>query len=430
MTLAVAERRDELVALASALIRYDTTAGDPAERGRDEAALQEAMESRLRAAGAETDLWEPNPAELQRSRRQVPEDLTFAGRPQLLARFRGTSSASSPSLMLNGHIDVVSAEPRSRWTHPPFDPVERAGVLYGRGACDMKGGVACAVLACEVLADLGIALAGDLVVSLVTDEETSGAGAIASALRGAKATAAIVPEPTGFQVWTSSRGSLLPRITVCGRSGHAEVEQPPWQDGGAVNAIQKARIVADALDRLRARWRASERPRHPRLGAPDIVPTIIRGGEWEVSHAASCLMAYDVTYLPAQADDDGWGTLVEEEFVQAVLAAAEDDDWLRAHPPVVSWGIDVPPGDLALSEPIVRLTLGLADVIGRGIEVAARSAWHDGVTFTRLGTPCIAFGPGELGQAHAVDEHVAIDDLLACAQGLAVAALRFAGRSR
>ena len=90
----------------------------------------------------------------------------------------------------------------------------------------------------------------------------------------------------------------------------------------------------------------------------------------------------------------------------------------------------MPPGDLAAAEPIVRLMLGLADVIGRGIEVAARSAWHDGVTFTRFGTPCIAFGPGELGQAHAVDEHVAIDDLLACAQGLAVAALRFAGRSR
>ena len=90
----------------------------------------------------------------------------------------------------------------------------------------------------------------------------------------------------------------------------------------------------------------------------------------------------------------------------------------------------MPPGDLAAAEPIVRLMLGLADVIGRGIEVAARSAWHDGVTFTRLGTPCIAFGPGELGQAHAVDEHVAIDDLVACAQGLAVAALRFAGQPR
>ena len=104
---AVAERRDELVALASALIRYDTTAGDPAEPGREEAAVQELLGARLQAAGAETDLWEPDPAELERSRRQVPEDLTFAGRPQLLARFRGTDGATAPSLMLNGHIDVV-----------------------------------------------------------------------------------------------------------------------------------------------------------------------------------------------------------------------------------------------------------------------------------------------------------------------------------
>jgi acetylornithine deacetylase len=423
--MAVAERRDELVALASALIRFDTTAGDPAEPGRDEAALQELMESRLQAAGAETDLWEPDPAELELSRRQVPEGLTFAGRPQLLARFRGTSGASSPSLMLNGHIDVVSVEPRSRWTHPPFDPVERDGALYGRGACDMKGGVACIVLACEVLADLGIRPAGDLVVSLVTDEETSGAGAIASAARGASATAAIVPEPTGFQVWTSSRGSLLPRITVPGRAGHAEVEQPAWQDGGAVNAIEKARIVADALERLRTRWR--EGLRHPRLGRPDLVPTRIEAGEWEVTHPASCVMAYDVPYLPAQADAERWGTLVEAEIEDAVRAAAAGDDWLAAHPPVVTWGIDVPPGDLSAREPVVRLALGLADVVGRSVDVATRSAWYDGVTFTRFGTPSIAFGPGEIDQAHAVDEHVPIDDLVACAQALAVASLRFAG---
>jgi acetylornithine deacetylase len=426
VTLAVAERRDDLVALASTLIRFDTTAGDPAEPGRDEAALQALIEARLRAAAAETDLWEPDPGELDGSRRQLPQGLTFAGRPQLLARFRGI--AEGPSLMLNGHIDVVSAEPRSRWTHPPFDPVERDGALYGRGACDMKGGVACIVLACEVLAELGIRPAGDLVVSLVTDEETSGAGAIASASRGAKATAAIVPEPTGFQVWTSSRGSLLPRITVPGRAGHAEVEQPPWQEGGAVNAIEKARIVADALERLRARWR--EALRHPRLGRPDLVPTRIQAGEWEVTHPAACVMAYDVPYLPAQADAEGWGTLVEAEIEDAVRAAAHEDSWLAAHPPVVEWGIDVPPGDLPAGEPVVRLALGLADVIGRSVGVAARSAWYDGVTFTRLGTPCVAFGPGEIDQAHAVDEHVPIDDLVACAQTLAVASLRFAGDRR
>jgi acetylornithine deacetylase len=246
--------------------------------------------------------------------------------------------------MLNGHIDVVSAEPRSRWTHPPFEPVERDGALYGRGACDLKGGVACIVLACDVLAELGIRSAGDLVVSLVTDEETSGGGALASALRGAKATAAIVPEPTGFQVWTSSRGSLLPRITVPGRSGHAEVEQPAWQDGGAVNAIEKARIVAGALERLRERWR--DELRHPRLGRPDLVPTRIQAGEWEVTHPASCVMAYDVPYLPAQADAGGWGTLVEAEIEDAVRAAAQDDSWLAAHPPFVDWGIDVPIDDL------------------------------------------------------------------------------------
>ena len=425
VTEAVAERRDELVALASALIRFDTTAGDPAQPGRQEAAAQALLAERLAAAGAETDVWEPDPAELAAHRRQVPAGITFAGRPQLLARFRGNDSARAPSLLLNGHLDVVSAEPHTAWTDPPFEPVVRDGRLYGRGACDMKGGVACAVIAAEVLAGLGVLpLAGDLLVNVVTDEETSGAGSLASALHGARATAAIVPEPTDFQIWTSARGSLLPEITVHGRAGHAEVEQPSWQEGGAVNAIEKARIVAGALQELRERWRASLR--HPRLGRPDLVPTKIHAGEWEITHPGSCVMAYDMPYLPAQADADGWGTRVERELEEAVRAAAATDGWLAANPPTVRWGIDVPPVDLAADAPVVQLARGLAGVVGRDVAAAPKSAWYDGVTFTRLGTPTVAFGPGTIDQAHTVDEYVPVDDLVACAQALAVAALRFA----
>jgi acetylornithine deacetylase len=134
-----------------------------------------------------------------------------------------------------------------------------------------------------------------------------------------------------------------------------------------------------------------------------------------------------VPYLPGQADGDGWGTRVAAELEHAVRAAADHDDWLAAHPPDVAWGIDVPPGHLGADAPVVRLALGLGAAIGRDVAIAARSAWYDGITLTRSGTPAVAFGPGSLDRAHAVDEHVPVDDLVACAQALAVAALRVAG---
>ena len=216
---AIAESRDELVELASDLIRFDTTARDPGDPARDEAALQAHLAARLSAAGAAVEVWEPTPEDVRGH--QVPFELDFAGRPQLLARFAGAGGGRS--LLLNGHIDVVSGEPNARWTDDPNTPVVRDGLLFGRGSCDMKGGVASMVLAAETLARLGVRLSGDLLVNTITDEESSGAGGIASVAHGVRADAGIVPEPTAFEVWIACRGSVYPTITVEGRPGHAEL---------------------------------------------------------------------------------------------------------------------------------------------------------------------------------------------------------------
>ena len=127
----VARRSDDLVALASELIRFDTTARMPGEPARQEAQLQELLAGRLRSAGAEVDLWEPSADEMA-GRPLVPPGLDFDGRPQLVARFPGAGSGRR--LMLNGHIDVVSGEPVDAWTSHPFRPEVRDRKLYGRGA--------------------------------------------------------------------------------------------------------------------------------------------------------------------------------------------------------------------------------------------------------------------------------------------------------
>src|SRR6478609_736451 len=150
----IEERRDEIVALACELIAFDTTSrSDNDAPARDEAALQRALASRLERAGAEIDLWEPTPEDVADHPLSVP-GIAFAGRPQLAATLRGSGGGGS-SLLLNGHIDVVPARRDEGWTAEPFDPQVVDGKIVGRGACDMKGGIAAMVVAAEALAALG-----------------------------------------------------------------------------------------------------------------------------------------------------------------------------------------------------------------------------------------------------------------------------------
>jgi acetylornithine deacetylase len=423
-------RSTEVVALAEDLIRFDTTVrGEPGEPPREERPLQEMLAERLSTAGAEVELWEPEPGELDQWTRQVPAGLGFAGRPQLIARFPGDPEL--PSLHLNGHIDVVSGEPRSRWTSDPFAPEVRDGHLYGRGACDMKGGVAAMVEAAIAVAGSGVERRGELIVTTVTDEEWNGAGALAVASRGISADAGIVPEATDFEPWIACRGVLNPTVRVEGRPGHAEIPQPDWREGGAVNAIEKTQIVLDAVRGLREKW-AAEQSDHPLLAPGELIPTVIKGGEWWVSYPASCTTVVDVTYLPQQGDGDGDGAGLEREIEAWILARTEQDPWLAENPPGFTWGTNLAPAEISADHPVVGCVLGAGESVGRPGKAAALQGWHDAATFTRFGTPTISYGPAGLSNdgktlAHALDEFVPVDDLVACAQALAVAAIRWCG---
>ena len=340
---AIEERRDELVALTTELVGFDTTARHPEDPPRQEAALQEHLAARLRAAGAEAEVWEPDPSVLDGSR-QVPGGLGFDGRPQMAARFTG--SGGGRSLLLNGHIDAVPVDPIDRWTSDPFAATIRDGNLYGRGTCDMKGGVAAMVLAAETLAALGVPLRGDIVVCTVTDEESTGAGGIAAVAHGVKADAGIVPEPTSFDVWVACRGTVYPTFVFEGRPAHAELAQPHFRAGGGVNAIEKAGLLLQAIERLREDWRRDPAHQHRYLSPPDVVPTLINGGEWPVTYPAETRLGCDVPYVPAMADETGWGTRVEAELEAWLARVASTDPWLIEHPPRIVWDTDVPPAEV------------------------------------------------------------------------------------
>ncbi len=427
----IAARTDELVALASALVGFDTTARDVGDPARDEAALQQFLAERVQAAGAQADVWEPD-AQAMKDWPLVPPGLDFAGRPQLIARRKGAGGGRS--LVFNGHIDAVSAEPRERWTSDPFAAEVRDGNLYGRGSCDMKGGVAAMVLAFEVLASMGIELSGDLLVATNTDEESSGAGSVALVEHGLKADAGIVTEPTSFETWVACRGSEYCVVRVPGRPGHAEIAQPDWREGGAVNAIEKSAVVLEAIASLRRKWQTRDDLDHPLLSRPSLLPTMARAGEWAVTYPAYCDLTVAVLFVPGQADEDGWGTAVRREFEEWLVNETARDDWLAENPPVVEWWPNhVMPLEISSEEPIVGAVREASGDVGRPGPLGGLDSWYDGAALTKLGgIPSVGFGPPGFDRtgvsvAHMIDEFVPVDGLVACSQALAVAAMRFCG---
>jgi len=407
----VAERRAELVALVQALVRFDTTSVDlspgSAHTENQESELQTLVAERLAAIGAEVDQWEPDPAEFS-DHPMMPPWHHWRNRPLTVGVIRGAGGGRS--LIVNGHIDVVAAG--EGWTSPPFAAEVRDGRIYGRGAVDMKGGIGAALFALEALHAAGVRLAGDVIFETVPDEETCAMGTIAAIARGYRADAGLVPEPTRLNLWIATRGLLHGTLAVPGRSAHAEMNQPSWEKGGGVNAIQKASYLLGALDELGEEWAAREDKRHPLLGVPGIHPTGIRAGTFISNIPERCELDLNTTYLPANADERGYGSVPRGEIERAVAEAAAADDWLAAHPPSWSWYTDYPPSEIDPGAPIVGAVREAACELGVAVRPEGIDTTYDGALLTLFAeTPSPAFGPGDLTRAHAVDEWVGTDEL-------------------
>jgi len=420
----IADRREEIVALTRELIGFDTTSrAGIDEPAREEAALQQALADRLRTAGAEIDLWEPAPEDVIDHPLSVP-GIAFDGRPQLAATLRGRGGGRS--LLLNGHIDVVPAKREEGWTADPFAAQVVDGNIVGRGACDMKGGIAAMVVAAEALAATG-ELRGDIVVCTNTDEESSGVGGLACARHGVKADFAIVPEPSSLEVWPACRGTVYCTITLTGRAGHAEQEHPHWRDGGAVNAIDKGRFLLDGVDRLRADWRSrADLRRHPLLDPPDIVPTrFVADAGWSVTIPNRVEIDLSVLILPQQADAQGWTTDAQAEVEGFLRRWCATDSWLVEHPPSFNWYTEVNPSETPVDADSVLALRAANRALGIPDKLGGLGSWYDGATFAlEANTPALMYGPRAIDWAHTVDEYVPIDDLVKCAQGIAIAGWR------
>jgi acetylornithine deacetylase len=382
---------------------------------------------RLARLRATVDQWEPD-ASAFAGHPMMPPWHHWKGRPLTVGVLEGRGGGRS--LVINGHIDVVSGGDATLWTSPPFAAEVRDGRIYGRGASDMKGGIGSALFALEALVACDVRLAGTVIFETVPDEETCAMGTMAAIDRGYRADAGLVPEPTRFNLWVATRGLLHGSLAVPGRSAHAEVNQPPWEAGGGVNAIHKTMYLLSALEELSRRWAKRPDKRHALLGTPSINPTIIRGGNFISNVPERCEVALNTTYLPANADDRGYGSIPRAEITDAVAAACAGDDWLTANAPSWSWYTDYPPCEIgegaSVNEAAVAAGRDLdVEVTPEGIDTT-----YDGALLTLFAsTPSPAFGPGDLARAHAVDEWIGIDELVLGARLYARAVMNWCGVS-
>lgn len=425
------EREDELADLVCDLVRFDTVSvdlePDSTHRHNQEGELQEYVGARLAALGCSIDQWEPDPASL-RDHPMMPSWHHWEGRPITVATLPGTGGGRS--LIINGHIDVVSPGDLDAWQSPPFAAEVRDGRIYGRGAVDMKGGVASAIFALEALHASGVRLAGDVIVEVVPDEETCAMGTVAAIERGYRADAGLVPEPTRLDLWIATRGLLHGSLRVPGRSAHAEVNQPPWKQGGGVNAIERALPLLTAIGELRDEWAVRPDKAHPLLGNPQVQPTVIEGGAFISNVPESCELKLNATYLPADADGDGYGSVPRGEIVGAVAAAADRDPWLGNSPVEWSWATDYPPSEIDPGAEIISTVREASAPLGLEPRAVGIDTTYDGALLTRLADVASpAFGPGDLSRAHAPNEWIGIDELKLGARAYGRAIVMWCGTS-
>ena len=390
----------------------------PSQTG-DEGAAQAVVERWFREAGLEIQSWEPSPEELRPFAESVTLLPSYAGRPNVVGIERGASEGRS--LVLNAHIDTVEVGDRERWTREPLGGAIEGGQIYGRGACDMKGGTATNLFALLALRAAGLELEGDLIIQSTISEEDGGAGALSAVLRGPRADAAIITEPTRRAVVPAQGGALMFRITVDGLSAHACV-----RDEG-VSAVEKWAVVHRGLAAFEARRNATiEDPLYASIAnkVPLNVGTL-RSGSW-ASSVPEWLVAEGRAGLVPGETLEGF----KREFRAELAAIAETDPWLRDHPPAVEWlGGQFAPVGIDAVHPLVHSVVAAhASIDGAPPPVEAVTYGADMRHFVLTGgMPCVMYGAGDVRLAHAPDEHLSLDELAAATATVALAAANWCG---
>jgi acetylornithine deacetylase len=415
--------RDQEGWLVATLSKLVQTASENLPPLGNENACQLQIAEWLRELEIEPDVYElADVPELPRHAEYWP-GRDYANRPNVNGILKGKGGGRS--LILSGHVDTVPADSPAPWAYPPFGAVIEDGRLFGRGAWDMKAGLAMNLAVLRALRQAGIVLAGDLIFESVVDEEFGGVnGTLAGRLRGYNADAAIIGEPTSLRICPAQRGGRTLHITLHGAGGILAGKQV----GG--RAVDQLTYVLGRLPELKERrtTRVGVHPYYTNSAEPFAVwVTNIATGKWGWTQPITVPEVCKVE-LYWQAMPDETREEVEGEFLDwwSEVTRARPD--LFAAKPVIEWPMRFLPGCATPPDaPLVTEFAATAANLNMTAAIEGLDAPSDMYVFPRcFGTPAIMWGPSG-GGAHQANEHVEVDSLVAATRALAHFVCRWCG---
>jgi acetylornithine deacetylase len=413
----IAGRRDEILQTILDVVGVSSVTNN-------EAGVQDGFETAMRKRDLAIDRWVATEDEIAPYTLHVGEQDVYENRPNLVGRRAGSPGTGGKSIMLQGHVDTVDPGDPSLWTrNPAGEYVAAEDRIYGRGALDMKAGVVTAIFVLQALDDLGIRLNGDVLVAATVGEEDGGLGALSTILRGYKTDGVVITEPTSRNLVIAQGGSLVFRLTVTGRSAHGATRHQ------GVSALEKfVPIFQDLLA-----WEAERTAtlRHPLFDhLEDKFPIsvgVVKAGTWASTVPEILVAEGRLGFLPAESIEE-----MQAATIARIAAVANQDDWLRDHPPLVEWfGGQFDSAEVSPDEPIAQAVARAHERSnGSPVTIAAMSAGLDLRLFTQIGhMPTVTYGAGSVqeGHAHGPDEWIQLDEILLAVEALTLTVIDWCG---
>ena len=389
--------------------------------GQEHSCLEE-MEGVYRSLGLETRRIRVDAVALADHPGFSPPLIDYAGRDPVVAVHRPRGGGGR-SLMLQGHVDVVPEGAAELWTSPPFEPEVRGGRMFGRGAADMKAGIAAYVTAFKALQLAGLQPAGMVQMAAVIEEECTGNGALAVMEALEKPDAVIIPEPGPGHpaLYVAEVGVVWAWVTVTGRPVHVR------EMHAGVNAIEAANAIAARFKGYEAEMNRAER-RHPAFAADNHPVNVnfgtIEGGEWNSSVPTRARIGMRVGVMPGHSCRE-----VAREIEALVAAAATDLRGAVVKTEFKGFMADgcVFPPEQAVSRLVSECH---RDVTGEALRHYAAAGLTDARHYVLYqGTEATCYGP-DSENIHGIDESVGLDSLHAVTEALALAIARWTGVER
>ncbi|MGC8579290.1 MAG: ArgE/DapE family deacylase [bacterium] len=412
---AVDENSQEIIRFLQDILRIPSVTGE-------EKQIQDYISKKLEGLNMELDIWEPEIEKLKGHPAFVPVEASYKNRPNVVGKIKGTGKGKS--LLFNGHVDVIPVGRREAWTVDPWGGEIIDDYIYGRGASDMKSGIAAMTAVAMIMNKLGLKPLGDMIFEYTVDEELSGNGTLACVLRGYKADVGISLETSSMKIQPASIGRIWFEIDIKGKPAGIQDRR------NGVNAIDLGYKIKQAVEAYEA-YRISTLSHPLYKDKVEALPCIIgefTAGNYPSSFPDSCKLRGSIATLPGEDSER-----VKDSFKKYILEAAAQDSWMRNLPPQLDYkGYFAEPSEMNLNHSFLPVIVSAYnEVLNRSPEISGRAGAADIRFLNKYGeTPSLIFGPGDTKQMHATDERVKIKDVIDSVKVLMLAVYRWVGLTK